>query len=99
MGVVELISAISLQAIGETAAVDVRRNAVEHEIADRVRNEMQRAIAGKCRELEVQPVDRSCTATTPKVFCSAWFSLRFAESKLLTPNAVNCGVCPGLFGI
>lgn len=59
MGVPELISAVSLQAIGETAAVDVGRNAVEHEIADRVRNEMQRAIAGKGRQLQVQPVDRS----------------------------------------
>ena len=57
MRVGELIGAVALQAVGEAAAVDVRSNAVEHKIADRVGDEVQRAVAGEGGELEVQPVD------------------------------------------
>ena len=58
MRVVELVGAVALQAVGEAAAVDVGRYAIENKVADRVRNEMQRAIAGKGRQLQIQPVDR-----------------------------------------
>ena len=58
MRVVELVGAVALQAVGEAAAVDVGRNAIENKVADRVRNEMQGAVAGEGRQLQVQPVDR-----------------------------------------
>ena len=100
MGVVELVGAVALQAIGEAAAVDVRSDAVEDEIADRVGDEMQRAVAGERGELEVEVRSRiSAAPATPNVFCSAWCSLSSDESKLLMPKAVNAACWPGLFGI
>ena len=73
--VVEPVGAVALQTARDAPAKDVGGDAVEHQVADRIRPEMQRAVAGEGRDLAVESVRPiSATPATPKVFCSAWFS-------------------------
>ena len=64
MGVVEAVGAVALDAVDEGAAIDVRRDAVEDQVADRVGHEMDAAVAGEIGELEIEVVDRFLQATT-----------------------------------
>ena len=53
MRVVELVGTVTLQAVGEAAAINIRSNTIEDKIADRVRNEMQCAVTGEGGELKI----------------------------------------------
>ena len=58
MGIADAPCGIFLNAVDETLTVDVRGDAVEHEIPDRVGHEVQLAIAVKVRDLQIDVVDR-----------------------------------------
>src|SRR5665213_91521 len=58
MRVAELIGAVALQAVCEATAVDVRSDAVEYKVADRVRDEVKCAVAGEGRQLKIETVYR-----------------------------------------
>ena len=55
--VVEANSRIFLDAVEEAAAIDIRRDPVEDEVADRVRREMHRGVAAEVGHLQVDIVD------------------------------------------
>src|SRR6266700_2850342 len=55
--VAEANSRIFLDAVEEAAAIDIRRDPVEDEVADRVRREMHRGVAAEVGHLQVDIVD------------------------------------------
>ena len=60
---IELIGAVALDAVGVGSAGDIRGDAVQQEIAGRVRQEVQIVVAGEIGQLSVEAVDRISAPT------------------------------------
>ncbi len=58
MAVGQLVGGVGLDAVCKTAAIDVGGDTVEGEVAGVIRHEMQRAVAGEIRQLQVEALNR-----------------------------------------
>ena len=75
---VETQRAVPLDAVGDAAAVHVRRHSVEHEVADEVGRELNGAGAREIGELKVDVVDRFLQCKHPEL---VFLHLRFIDQR------------------
>ena len=91
MSRVDLVGAVALDAVRVGHAANVRGDAVDQQIADRIGREVVIIVAGEIRQLPVEAVRPIFAAANTPNWVSWYGSGWLAELKLVMPKALVTG--------